>query len=267
MTTGRINQITRIAAESPPEADAPKALPTSPPRRRTECISGRDARSARPPRQPRLTGKDANGHPIAPTKPLRTGPHADRPSPSLRQAGGWAALRHTALGRRDRTPWSRRRTAATLGAAPSRNLSFQAWPAAIRPQIPSAPGATRHPGFDHHGLHGPSPSGFGPRGPRRMSTPGTGIGPQGHTHSSPRKVLDQVWKIVSASFLTSTHTLRPLSEVCTPCMHKPRPKWLAGTEFSMGVVRARHFSHTKWATSEVPNPGPGGLGQIGFQVT
>ena len=88
MTTGRINQITRIAAESPPGADAPKALPTSPPRRRTECISGRDARSARPPRQPRLTGKDANGHPIAPTKPLRTGPHADRPSPSLRQAGG-----------------------------------------------------------------------------------------------------------------------------------------------------------------------------------
>jgi hypothetical protein len=32
-----------------------------------------------------------------------------------------------------------------------------------------------------------------------------------------------------------------------------------GTDFSMGVVRARHFSHTKWATISVPNSPVSGL--------
>lgn len=58
-------------------------------------------------------------------------------------------------------------------------------------------------------------------------------------------------------FLISTHTLRPSLDGDTPCIHESAQKWLAGNELTMEVVRARHFSHTKWATLLAPKRGFG----------
>ncbi|KAJ6136675.1 hypothetical protein N7512_001835 [Penicillium capsulatum] len=118
MTTGRINQITRVRRGAARGARGPGESPPSTPRRGQSAYRRLGRAERRPPRPPRRTGDGAGGHPIAPTKPLSAGPHADGPSPPLWQAGGRASLRHTALGRRVRTPRSRRRTAATAGRLP-----------------------------------------------------------------------------------------------------------------------------------------------------
>ena len=125
MTTGRINQITRWGAP-------PGRAPTPGPKHQREVPPGRahnprggqsvyqegTPEGARPRRQPRRTGDDIDDHPIAPTKPLSTGPHAgvQRPGPPLRAGGG--LLRHTALGRRVRPRGRRRRTAVPTGRLP-----------------------------------------------------------------------------------------------------------------------------------------------------
>ena len=131
MTTGRINQITRWGAP-------PGRAPTPGPKHQREVPPGRahnprggqsvyqegTPEGARPRRQPRRTGDDIDDHPIAPTKPLSTGPHAgvQRPGPPLRAGGGGGVA--AAYGPREEgpTPWTTPANGGSHGAAPSRNL-------------------------------------------------------------------------------------------------------------------------------------------------
>ena len=140
--------------------------------------SGRGARSARPQRPSRRTGGDTDDHPIAPTKPLSASPHAVI-QPGRPCGRGLAA----AYGPRVEgpTPWTTLANSGSHGAAPSRNLKFQVWPAAIRPQTPAVPGTKRPPGFGRR-------SGT-PRSPRcgpRTSHPPQASRPRPKGHSELR---------------------------------------------------------------------------------
>ena len=115
MTTGRINQITSLAGRSP----GPQAKPTrpggpTPPK--GQSLVKRKGRTGRPAAaMPPAYRGDTNGHLIAPTKLLGTGPHADIPTTARTGGDG---LRHTALGRGARPPRDRRRTASGAGRLP-----------------------------------------------------------------------------------------------------------------------------------------------------
>jgi hypothetical protein len=102
---------------------------------------------AQPPRQPRPTGEDADGHPIAPTKPLETSPTRRCSNRVALADGGW--LRHVALGGRGRTPRARWRTADTTGRLP--------------PRIYASGMASGQPSTDSNGAGDPGPPDFGCR--------------------------------------------------------------------------------------------------------
>ncbi|KAJ5171609.1 hypothetical protein N7492_004202 [Penicillium capsulatum] len=186
MTTGRINQITRVRRGAAAGREAPGSRPPSTPGGVRVHIVGWGARSARPPRPPRRTGDGAGGHPIAPTKPLSAGPHADGPSPPLWQAGVGrpCGIRPSGGGSGPHGHAGERRLPRGGSLRESR---CQAWPAAIRPQTPSAPGTSRSPGFGHRGRPPAPGEGRRRRGARRVSTPGAGGGPSGARTPAPER--------------------------------------------------------------------------------
>ena len=156
MTTGRINQITRWGAP-------PGRAPTPGPKHQREVPPGRahnprggqsvyqegTPEGARPRRQPRRTGDDIDDHPIAPTKPLSTGPHAgvQRPGPPLRAGGGCCGIRPSGGGSDPVDDAGERRF--PQGGSLQESLR-QAWSATIHPQTPAVPGTKGPPGFGHH---------------------------------------------------------------------------------------------------------------------
>ena len=119
MTTGRINQITRVSrAKGPPGCDPRGSTPPVHPRRgqsvHQEGTHGAPDRRAGPG-VPGTTRAAIQLPPLSPSAPVRT---QFGPSPRYGGRGGGRSLRHTALGRRDRAPWSRRQTADTTGRLP-----------------------------------------------------------------------------------------------------------------------------------------------------
>jgi hypothetical protein len=90
--------------------------------------------------------EDVDDHPIAPTKPLSTSPHAGVPfRPPLRALSGCGI-------------WSSGEGSGPRGHADERRIprggslqesEYRVWPAASDPQTPTLPGTERHPDFSH----------------------------------------------------------------------------------------------------------------------
>ncbi|KAI2785605.1 hypothetical protein POX_u09936 [Penicillium oxalicum] len=104
MTTGRINQITSLAGDPrgpgrPEAGDDPPGRPN--PRRGRISLNGWGHEGARPAWHPPAYRGDTSGHPIAPSRLLSAGPHAEIPTTARTGRDG---LRHTALGRGARPP-------------------------------------------------------------------------------------------------------------------------------------------------------------------
>jgi hypothetical protein len=142
MTTGRINQVTtwQGAWGSNPPRGGRSQEPRPP---KGWCVAhGRDVRDAQPKRRPGVPGRP-NDHPIAPTKPLNTGPHAG-PTSTL-TGDGW--LQHTVIGWRNQ-PHGHAGERRIPRGGDLQESEFQVWSATIDPQTPSEPGA-KPPSFGH----------------------------------------------------------------------------------------------------------------------
>ncbi|KAI2785604.1 hypothetical protein POX_u09935 [Penicillium oxalicum] len=148
MTTGRINQITSLAGDPrgpgrPEAGDDPPGRPN--PRRGRISLNGWGARR-RPTgvASPGVPG-DTSGHPIAPSRLLSAGPHAEIPTTARTGRDG---LRHTALGRGARPPRDAGERRITQGGFPrDATKGWVCWPAAKSPQASALPGIQRSQGF------------------------------------------------------------------------------------------------------------------------
>ncbi|KAI2785608.1 hypothetical protein POX_u09929 [Penicillium oxalicum] len=144
MTTGRINQITSLAGDPrgpgrPEAGDDPPGRPN--PRRGRISLNGWGARR-RPTgvASPAYRG-DTSGHPIAPSRLLSAGPHAEIPTTARTGRDG---LRHTALGRGARPPRDAGERRITQGGFPrDATKGWVCWPAAKSPQASALPGIQR----------------------------------------------------------------------------------------------------------------------------
>ena len=116
MTTGRINQIPYLAGAAAGR-EAQRRGP-GPPEGTRVWIFGRGGEPPDRDGPPAYRGA-AGDHPIAPTKPLNTGPRAGVPTVCTLAGGGW--LRHAVIGWRT-PPADTLDRAVPAGGAASRNL-------------------------------------------------------------------------------------------------------------------------------------------------
>ena len=153
MTTGRINQITRMSGGGGPPGCDPRAATTPrPPPGGGQSVYQEGARGAPDPRGspgvPGTTRAAIQLPPLSPSAPVRT--QID-PSPRYgrRGVGLPCGIRPSGGGSGPHSHAGERR----IPRGGSLQESWcQVWPAAIRPQTPSAPGTTRFPGFGRRGV-------------------------------------------------------------------------------------------------------------------
>src|SRR3954464_7699119 len=144
MTTGRINQVSNVARRLGGQPASRRAVPSAwTPEGAVRSTRKERTRRSTAAAPPAYRG-DTSDYPIAPTKPLSTGPHA---GPTRRPCGRWLAA---AYGPRVEgpDPVDNADERRIRGAAPSRNLSFRYGQRPLIHRLQQCRGR-KPPGFGH----------------------------------------------------------------------------------------------------------------------